>query len=156
MTTPRIYTARRRTLHDHDALPDTITLSIPEPSNYGSDIEIDTDLLAANADARTKEIDACSDYGSDFDIEGEAILDGLLEELEGRLELVKEEDGDTRSVAFMPKTSQENTGATTDLSCVSKAAQMVCDETGNCKENEGGKRTWVTRKCVFWWKMKTA
>lgn len=164
MTSPRIYTARRRTLQNHDALPDTNTNSITVPSDYGSDIEIDAELLAVSAEAtRTKEGDAHSDYGSDFDIEGEAILEDLLGELEGRPGADKEEGGgDGRGVAFVPlavppgrkRRSQESLGETIYFSCESEvgAGDVVCGNTGEAQEEgegEGGGRTHIARKFVI-------
>jgi hypothetical protein len=146
MTNPRIYTARRRTLQQNDTSLPANRNSIKVPSDYGSDIEIDTDLLSASAQVRTKEGDAHSDYGSDFDIEGEAILDNLLGELEGRPGVDKEEDGDDRGVAFVPKGSQDSTGATTYFSCESRAEEVVCGQTSEIEEEDRGRRTHIARK----------
>jgi hypothetical protein len=155
MTPPRIYTAKRRSLQSHDnnnnALPDAPTNTITVASDYGSDIEIDTDLLAVSAEAKVRvgELgDAYSDYGSDFDVEGEAILEDLLGELEGRPggDRIEEEDG--RDVAFVLPRSAES--STTYFSCESRVVggEGVCEEGESQEEARGGGGTDFTRKFV--------
>lgn len=154
---PRIYTAKRRSLH-HNALPSPDTnSSLTIPSDYGSDIEFDTDLLAASAQARSreKEKDFGSDYGSDFDIEGEAILEDILGNIEGRA------GGDERGVAFLPTLAaggRESLGTTaTFFSCDETIGEELCGDEGKRKTQEdgqegggGAKRNIVGKFCFCW------
>lgn len=160
MTPPRIYTAKRRSTnflnHSNNVLPvPNAHPSITVPSDYGSDIEIDTELLA---DSREKEkrlkeketegdLDLGSDYGSDFDIDGEAILEDLLGEIEGG------SGGDERGVAFLPTAGRESLGTTaTFFSC----EEGVCDGEGEGETQEDGqeggngraRREIVSKFCV--------
>ncbi|TLD35389.1 putative tripeptidyl-peptidase [Venturia nashicola] len=133
---PRVYTAKRRSLH-HNALPSPDTKSSTTvPSDYGSDIDIDTDLLTVSAQARSKETDLGSDYGSDFDIEGEAILEDLLGEVEGRT------GGDERGVAFLPTLSaggRESLGTTaTFFSCDETVGEGLRDDEEQKEAQEDG------------------
>lgn len=157
MTPPRIYTAKRRSLHNHHDVSQTISenLSITVPSDYGSEVEIDTELLAVSVEAvRKKEGDGFSDYGSDFDCEGEAILEDLLGSIEVRpwADREDEEEGDGRGVAFLSAGSRrrrrrrESSGTTgTFFSC----EERVCGSTREAKEDggEGGGKQ-LARKSV--------
>lgn len=138
MTPPRIYTAKPRSLH-HNALPAPNTnTSITVPSDYGSDIEIDTELLAVSSQTRSKEVGLGSDYGSDFDIEGEAILEDLLGEVEGRT------GGDERGVAFLPAAAagRESLGTTaTFFSCEETLGEGVCGGERKREAQEDGEES---------------
>lgn len=162
MTSPRIYTAKRRSTnllnHSNNILqaPNTHP-SITVPSDYGSDIEIDTEVLA---DSREKEkrlkekeketegdLDLGSDYGSDFDFEGEAILEDLLGEIEGGL------GGDERGVAFLSNAAaggRESLGTTATFS---SCEEGVCGGEGEGETQEGGsgrvRREIVSKFCVL-------
>ncbi|KAE9987690.1 hypothetical protein EG328_001923 [Venturia inaequalis] len=139
---PRIYTAKRRSLHDNALPSPNKNTSITVPSDYGSDIEIDTDLFTVSAQARSggRETDSGSDYGSDLDLEGEAILEGLLEEIEGRA------GGDERGVAFLPAAAggreRESLGTTaTFFSCDEGVGEELCDDEGKREAQEDGEES---------------
>ncbi|QDS78073.1 hypothetical protein FKW77_003616 [Venturia effusa] len=140
MTPPRIFTAKRRstnTCSRNHVIPSDSRIAVS--SEYGSDIEIDTELLSVvSVQARSKEVDLGSDYGSDFDIEGEAILEEILGEIEGRPD--GDEDADARGIAVLSNAAgRDSLGTTaTFFSCESTLGEELCSDEREGETQEDG------------------
>lgn len=109
--------------------PLTKVTSAESRNEYGSDIDLDTELPTPNTSALP---DNRSDYGSELDTEGEQILSQVLSGLEGtsvkRLVLESiEEDDNKRCVVHLPKYSSQDSESLLSTSIRSSQAEREGD-----------------------------